>query len=130
MVFYVFIFCNILSFCFIFVFFFFQAEDGIRDRTVTWSSDVCSSDLACPGSDPSGARHSLHVQYEKGRNSRYEYREQQTGHKQGSTRKPRVPRLLHKTPAPASGKLASKKSPSTGSVTSHAAKLVQYEEFV
>src|SRR5207248_3959497 len=26
--------------------FFFQAEDGIRDRTVTGSSDVCSSDLA------------------------------------------------------------------------------------
>src|SRR5207245_7850193 len=25
--------------------FFFQAEDGIRDATVTWSSDVCSSDL-------------------------------------------------------------------------------------
>src|SRR6266853_3668 len=28
-----------------FLFFFFQAEDGIRDLTVTWSSDVCSSDL-------------------------------------------------------------------------------------
>src|SRR2546430_14200300 len=27
------------------IFFFFQAEDGIRDLTVTWSSDVCSSDL-------------------------------------------------------------------------------------
>jgi len=26
-------------------FFFFQAEDGIRDIGVTWSSDVCSSDL-------------------------------------------------------------------------------------
>src|SRR2546422_1110604 len=26
-------------------FFFFQAEDGIRDVAVTWSSDVCSSDL-------------------------------------------------------------------------------------
>src|SRR5206468_5963805 len=25
--------------------FFFQAEDGIRDLIVTWSSDVCSSDL-------------------------------------------------------------------------------------
>src|SRR5256885_6275256 len=25
--------------------FFFQAEDGIRDYKVTWSSDVCSSDL-------------------------------------------------------------------------------------
>ena len=25
--------------------FFFQAEDGIRDRTGDWSSDVCSSDL-------------------------------------------------------------------------------------
>src|SRR5690349_23230917 len=29
----------------IFFFFFFQAEDGIRDLYVTWSSDVCSSDL-------------------------------------------------------------------------------------
>src|SRR3712207_432096 len=28
------------------VFFFFQAEDGIRDIGVDWSSDVCSSDLA------------------------------------------------------------------------------------
>src|SRR5438876_7302033 len=28
-----------------FFFFFFQAEDGIRDGRVTWSSDVCSSDL-------------------------------------------------------------------------------------
>src|SRR5690606_40464912 len=26
--------------------FFFAAEDGIRDFHVTWSSDVCSSDLA------------------------------------------------------------------------------------
>src|SRR5205085_7940349 len=34
----------------ILIFFFFQAEDGIRDLTVTWSSDVCSSDLT----------HSLH----------------------------------------------------------------------
>src|SRR5438093_12532989 len=25
--------------------FFFQSEDGIRDWSVTWSSDVCSSDL-------------------------------------------------------------------------------------
>src|SRR5438034_6829876 len=25
--------------------FFFQAEDGIRDHCVDWSSDVCSSDL-------------------------------------------------------------------------------------
>src|SRR6266481_6956695 len=30
---------------YLFFFFFFQAEDGIRDGTVTWSSDVCSSDL-------------------------------------------------------------------------------------
>src|SRR6266568_4043628 len=30
---------------FVLFFFFFQAEDGIRDGTVTWSSDVCSSDL-------------------------------------------------------------------------------------
>src|SRR5204863_7834776 len=29
-------------------FFFFQAEDGIRDLYVTWSSDVCSSDLVAP----------------------------------------------------------------------------------
>src|SRR6266511_5693964 len=28
------------------IFFFFQAEDGIRDFHVTWSSDVCSSDLS------------------------------------------------------------------------------------
>jgi len=27
------------------VVFFFQAEDGIRDIGVDWSSDVCSSDL-------------------------------------------------------------------------------------
>src|SRR3712207_8246433 len=27
------------------IFFFFQAEDGIRDIGVDWSSDVCSSDL-------------------------------------------------------------------------------------
>src|SRR2546422_1929083 len=27
-------------------FFFFQAEDGIRDGSRDWSSDVCSSDLA------------------------------------------------------------------------------------
>src|SRR5256886_15462793 len=32
--------------------FFFQAEDGIRDLTVDWSSDVCSSDL---GGLPVGA---------------------------------------------------------------------------
>src|SRR5205809_5983875 len=32
-----------------FFFFFFQAEDGIRDVAVTWSSDVCSSDLPRPG---------------------------------------------------------------------------------
>src|SRR6266436_1630635 len=32
--------------CTVFMFFFFfQAEDGIRDVAVTWSSDVCSSDL-------------------------------------------------------------------------------------
>src|SRR2546423_2227533 len=30
------------------IFFFFQAEDGIRDLTV-WSSDVCSSDLRASG---------------------------------------------------------------------------------
>ena len=28
------------------LFFFFQAEDGIRDDLVDWSSDVCSSDLS------------------------------------------------------------------------------------
>src|SRR6266508_5307682 len=32
-------------------FFFFQAEDGIRDGHVTWSSDVCSSDLVQRESD-------------------------------------------------------------------------------
>src|SRR5438552_12573994 len=31
--------------------FFFQAEDGIRDDLVTWSSDVCSSDLTARVSD-------------------------------------------------------------------------------
>src|SRR5690625_7061761 len=30
--------------------FFFQAEDGIRDGHVTWSLDVCSSDLKNRGS--------------------------------------------------------------------------------
>ena len=35
----------ILMLFFCFCLFFFQAEDGIRDRDVTWSSDVCSSDL-------------------------------------------------------------------------------------
>src|SRR6267378_20557 len=30
--------------------FFVQAEDGIRDLYVTWSSDVCSSDLSTPRS--------------------------------------------------------------------------------
>src|SRR3712207_8464920 len=29
------------------LFFFFQAEDGIRDYWRDWSSDVCSSDLIC-----------------------------------------------------------------------------------
>src|SRR5690554_7775744 len=33
------------SLTFIYFFFFFQAEDGIRDADVNWSSDVCSSDL-------------------------------------------------------------------------------------
>src|SRR6266571_6381870 len=44
--------------------FFFQAEDGIRDLTCDWSSDVCSSDLSSsvagpyPGADlvPDGER--------------------------------------------------------------------------
>ena len=31
--------------CKLIFFFFFQAEDGIRDHCVTGSSDVCSSDL-------------------------------------------------------------------------------------
>src|SRR5437868_10605840 len=37
--------------CWVFfcVFFFFQAEDGIRDRNVTGVSDVCSSDLSDRG---------------------------------------------------------------------------------
>src|SRR5438876_7845592 len=38
-----------------FYFFFFQAEDGIRDGRVTWSSDVCSSDLPSFASDPESA---------------------------------------------------------------------------
>src|SRR5690242_21147557 len=33
------------SVVFLLFFFFFQAEDGIRDLTCDWSSDVCSSDL-------------------------------------------------------------------------------------
>src|SRR6266576_5246262 len=33
--------------------FFFQAEDGIRDLYVTWSSDVCSSDLIAASYLPS-----------------------------------------------------------------------------
>src|SRR2546422_11771748 len=32
----------------LFFFFFFQAEDGIRDCSRDWSSDVCSSDLTMP----------------------------------------------------------------------------------
>src|SRR5213595_1058007 len=32
--------------------FFFQAEDGIRDTEGDWSSDVCSSDLACARRKP------------------------------------------------------------------------------
>ena len=31
---------------FLFIYFFFQAEDGIRDHCVTGVQDVCSSDLA------------------------------------------------------------------------------------
>src|SRR5690606_40506941 len=46
------------------VFFFFQAEDGIRDFHVTWSSDVCSSDLP-PASTSLGAaivqRRNIHI---------------------------------------------------------------------
>src|SRR3989441_7758719 len=38
--------------CFSAYFFFFQAEDGIRDKLVTWSSDVCSSDLIQNGIFP------------------------------------------------------------------------------
>src|SRR3712207_7044008 len=34
------------------IFFFFQAEDGIRDIGVTGSSDVCSSDLAPKATPP------------------------------------------------------------------------------
>src|SRR5689334_24768329 len=41
------------------LFFFFQAEDGTRDGTVDWSSDVCSSDLfdAQPQRCPAGRQH-------------------------------------------------------------------------
>src|SRR5438445_4970471 len=37
-------------------FFFFQAEDGIRDIGVTWSSDVCSSDLMALGAQLASVR--------------------------------------------------------------------------
>src|SRR5690349_21999580 len=36
----------------IFFFFFFQAEDGIRDPLRDWSSDVCSSDLQAGREEP------------------------------------------------------------------------------
>src|SRR5260370_39396549 len=35
-------------------FFFFQAEDGIRDANSDWSSDVCSSDLRADHGPPGG----------------------------------------------------------------------------
>src|SRR6266496_420722 len=38
-------------------FFFFQAEDGIRDLYVTGGSDVCSSDLVVPPVQPPGPAH-------------------------------------------------------------------------
>src|SRR5688500_19668713 len=36
----------------------FRAEDGIRDYKVTWSSDVCSSDLKSPDSPTSSTTES------------------------------------------------------------------------
>src|SRR5207249_9634216 len=41
-------------------FFFFQAEDGIRDRNVDWSSDVCSSDLDADELRPDAERARRH----------------------------------------------------------------------
>src|SRR5690242_18694147 len=42
------------SVVFVLFFFFFQAEDGIRDLTCDWSSDVCSSDLVAGGGPSAG----------------------------------------------------------------------------
>src|SRR2546430_14331073 len=42
-----------------FIFFFFQAEDGIRDLTVTGVSDVCSSDLYGLRKHSAAVRHQL-----------------------------------------------------------------------
>src|SRR5438067_3721395 len=48
--------CLFFDYCLIFfIIFFFQAEDGIRDRNVTGVSDVCSSDL--PGGSGAAASH-------------------------------------------------------------------------
>src|SRR5574341_898642 len=41
----IFIFCILSPIIIFLFFFFFQAEDGIRDLVGDWSSDVCSSDL-------------------------------------------------------------------------------------
>ncbi len=38
------------------MFFFFQAEDGIRDVPGDWSSDVCSSDLSARHNSRNGNR--------------------------------------------------------------------------
>src|SRR2546429_1480565 len=40
--------CSRREFVLLSFFFFFQAEDGIRDCSRDWSSDVCSSDLFAP----------------------------------------------------------------------------------
>src|SRR5438067_3327952 len=51
--------------------FFFQAEDGIRDRNVTGSSDVCSSDLSlntsCDRSPPTDPHRPLALRMEAAR---------------------------------------------------------------
>src|SRR5690554_7479370 len=44
------------SLTFIYTIFFFQAEDGIRDADVNWSSDVCSSDLESSAYEPLAAK--------------------------------------------------------------------------
>src|SRR4030043_1934738 len=49
------------------LFFFFQAEDGIRDGSRDWSSDVCSSDLTRSGCCASGEEAVLHSRVRRAR---------------------------------------------------------------
>src|SRR2546426_8459985 len=51
--------CSSRSTCLAAYFFFFQAEDGIRDYKVTGGSDVCSSDLVAEDADD-------HADHERG----------------------------------------------------------------